>query len=143
MSWGRDALAAGALAAVIDQAGQITGRLAIALAEIENALETQADTAAGHGVVIMPGGQPGPEPDGPPGLAALSGAGKHAEVGRFRGRMAGIGTVQIPGFRRSFPNAPAGTWTLATASSASQPRPRPPSATWFPGCSSPAGPAPS
>jgi hypothetical protein len=55
---------------VIDQAGQITGRLAVALAEIENALETQADTAAGHGVVIMPGGQPGPEPDGPPANAA-------------------------------------------------------------------------
>ena len=69
-SWGRDALTAGALAAVIDQAGQITGRLAVALAEIENALETQADAAAGHGVAIMPGGQPGPEPDGPPANAA-------------------------------------------------------------------------
>jgi hypothetical protein len=69
-SWGRDALTAGALAAVIDQTGQITGRLAVALAEIENALETQADAAAGHGVAIMPGGQPGPEPDGPPADAA-------------------------------------------------------------------------
>ena len=49
-AWGRDALTAGALAGVIDQAGQITGRLAVALAEIENALETQADAAAGHGV---------------------------------------------------------------------------------------------
>jgi hypothetical protein len=69
-SWGRDALTAGALAAVVDQTGQITGRLAVALAEIENALETQADAAAGHGVAIMPGGQPGPEPDGPPANAA-------------------------------------------------------------------------
>ena len=69
-AWGRDALTAGALAAVIDQAGQITGGLAVALAQIENALETQADAAAGHGVTIMPGGQPGPEPDGPPATAA-------------------------------------------------------------------------
>ena len=69
-AWGRDALTAGALAAVIDQAGQITGGLAVALAQIENALETQADAAAGHGVAIMPGGQPGPEPDGPPATAA-------------------------------------------------------------------------
>ena len=53
---------------MIGQAGQITGGLAVALAEIENALETQADAAAGHGVAIMPGGHPGPEPDGPPRL---------------------------------------------------------------------------
>ena len=70
VSWGRDALTAGALATVIDQAAQITGRLAVALAQIENALETQADAAAGQGVAIMPGGQPGPEPDGPPANAA-------------------------------------------------------------------------
>jgi len=69
-AWGRDALTAGALTAVIDQAAQITGGLAVALAQIENALETQADAAAGHGVAIMPGGQPGPEPDGPPATAA-------------------------------------------------------------------------
>jgi hypothetical protein len=69
-AWGRDALTAGALAAVIDQAGQITGGLAVALAQIENALETQADAAGGHGVAIMPSGQPGPEPDGPPATTA-------------------------------------------------------------------------
>jgi hypothetical protein len=69
-SWGRDALTAGALAAVIDQAGQITGRLAVVLAQVENALETQADAAAGQGVAIMLSGQPGPEPDGPPANAA-------------------------------------------------------------------------
>jgi hypothetical protein len=39
-SWSRDALAGGALAAVIGQVSEITGGLAVALSEIENALET-------------------------------------------------------------------------------------------------------
>jgi hypothetical protein len=56
---------------VTDQASEIIGSLAVALAQIENALETQAaDAAARHGVQIMPGGQPGPEPFGPPASAA-------------------------------------------------------------------------
>jgi hypothetical protein len=69
-SWSRDALAGGALAAVIGQVSEITGGLAVALSEIENALETQADTAARHGVQIMPDGQPGPQPEGPPASTA-------------------------------------------------------------------------
>ena len=55
---------------VTDQASDIVGSLAVALAQIENALETEADAAARHGVQIMPGGQPGPEPFGPPASAA-------------------------------------------------------------------------
>jgi len=69
-SWGQDALTVGALAAVIDEAGQITARLSVVLSEVENALETQADAAAGQGVAITLSGQPGPEPDGPPANAA-------------------------------------------------------------------------
>jgi hypothetical protein len=65
-SWQKDALAAAALAMVSGQPSDIVGALAVALAEIENALETQADSATRHGVQIMPGGQPGPEPFGPP-----------------------------------------------------------------------------
>ena len=69
-SWHKDALAAAALAMVTDQASEIVGSLAIALSQIENGLETQADAATRHGVQIMPGGQPGPEPFGPPASAA-------------------------------------------------------------------------
>jgi hypothetical protein len=65
-SWHNDALAAAGLAMATGQASQITGALAVALSEIENALETQAEAAVKHGVQIMPGGQPGPEPFGPP-----------------------------------------------------------------------------
>ncbi len=68
-SWQKDALAGTALAMVTGQASDIIGALAVALAGIENTLETEADAAARHGVQIMPGGQPGPEPFGPPASA--------------------------------------------------------------------------
>jgi hypothetical protein len=69
-SWHGDALATAALAMAAGQASQITGALATALSEIESALETEADAAAGHGVQILPGGQAGPEPFGPAANAA-------------------------------------------------------------------------
>ena len=69
-SWQKDALAGTALAIVAGRASDVVGALAVALAEIENALETEADAAARQGVVIMSGGQPGPQPDGPPATAA-------------------------------------------------------------------------
>lgn len=61
-SWQKDALAAAALAMVTGQASDIIDALAVALSQIENALETQADAAARHGVQIMPGASPAPNP---------------------------------------------------------------------------------